>query len=40
VVESGFDNIPVARRAEAIRMNTGGWEGQMANIQKYVTPQS
>lgn len=37
VVESGFDNIPVARRAEAIRMNTGGWEGQMDNIQKYVT---
>jgi uncharacterized protein YndB with AHSA1/START domain len=37
VVESGFDKIPVARRAEALRMNTGGWEGQMANIQKYVT---
>lgn len=37
VVESGFDKIPVARRAEAIRMNTGGWEGQMANIQKYAT---
>ena len=37
VVESGFDKIPVARRAEAIRMNTGGWEGQMDNIQKYVT---
>jgi uncharacterized protein YndB with AHSA1/START domain len=37
VVESGFDKIPVARRAEAVRMNTGGWEGQMANIQKYVT---
>lgn len=37
VVESGFDKIPVARRAEAIRMNAGGWEGQMENIQKYVT---
>lgn len=37
VVESGFDKIPVARRADAIRMNTGGWEGQMANIQKYVS---
>lgn len=37
VVESGFDKIPVARRAEAIRMNTSGWEGQMANIQTYVT---
>jgi uncharacterized protein YndB with AHSA1/START domain len=38
-VESGFDKIPVARRSEAIRMNTGGWEGQMDNIQKYVTTQ-
>jgi uncharacterized protein YndB with AHSA1/START domain len=38
VVESGFDKIPVARRAEALRMNTGGWEGQLANIHKYVTP--
>jgi uncharacterized protein YndB with AHSA1/START domain len=37
VVESGFDKVPVARRAEALRMNTGGWEGQMDNIQKYVT---
>lgn len=39
VVESGFDKIPVARRADAIRMNTGGWEGQLGNIQKYVTTQ-
>ena len=39
VVESGFDNIPLARREEAFRMNDGGWEGQMSNIQKYVTPQ-
>ena len=39
VVESGFDNIPLARREEAFRMNDGGWEGQMKNIQKYVTPQ-
>jgi uncharacterized protein YndB with AHSA1/START domain len=39
VVESGFDKIPVARRAEAFRMNDGGWAGQMENIQKYVTSQ-
>src|SRR5687768_16092049 len=26
VTESGFDRIPVERRSEAIRMNTGGWE--------------
>src|SRR5690348_8136660 len=25
VVESGFDNIPVSRRQEAYRMNSGGW---------------
>jgi len=37
VVESGFDNIPPARRLTAFRMNTGGWEQQMQNIEKHVT---
>lgn len=37
VVESGFDRIPAGRRAEAFRMNSGGWEGQMKNIEKHVT---
>lgn len=32
VVESGFDAIPVQRRDQAYRMNSGGWEGQMRNI--------
>ncbi len=36
VVESGFDQIPVSRRSEAYRMNNGGWEGQLRNIEKYV----
>jgi uncharacterized protein YndB with AHSA1/START domain len=36
VVESGFDNIPVARRQEAFRMNSGGWDEQMKNIEKHV----
>lgn len=36
VVESGFDKIPEARRAEAFRMNDGGWEGQMDNIRNHV----
>jgi hypothetical protein len=36
VIESGFDQIPASRRAEAFRMNTGGWEEQMLNIEKYV----
>ena len=37
VVESGFDSIPPARRLEAFRMNSGGWDEQMKNIQKHVT---
>ena len=36
VVESGFDRVPEARRAEAIKMNTGGWEGQLRNIERHV----
>ena len=37
VVESGFDKVPAARRAEAFRLHEGGWEAQMNNIAKYVT---
>ena len=36
VIESGFDHIPLARRAEAFRMNSGGWEAQLKNIERYV----
>jgi uncharacterized protein YndB with AHSA1/START domain len=36
VVESGFDKVPLARRAEAYRMNEGGWAAQVQNIAKYV----
>ncbi len=36
VVESGFDQIPLARRAEAFRMDSGGWEMQLQNIANYV----
>ena len=36
VVESGFDKIPAARRAETFRMNSQGWEGQMRNIEQYL----
>ncbi len=32
VVESGFDEVPAARRAEAFRMNDAGWTAQMDNI--------
>jgi uncharacterized protein YndB with AHSA1/START domain len=34
--ESGFDRIPLARRAEAFRMNEQGWAGQSANLERYV----
>ena len=36
IVESGFDRIPVARRAEAFRMNDNGWTGQIKQLAKYV----
>lgn len=35
VVESGFDHVPPQRRFEAFRMNSAGWEGQLANIAKH-----
>ncbi|MGH7468354.1 MAG: SRPBCC family protein [Longimicrobiales bacterium] len=37
IVESGFDRIPAARRAQAFRMNDAGWNGQMKNIERYVS---
>jgi uncharacterized protein YndB with AHSA1/START domain len=36
IVESGFDRIPLARRAEAYRMDDQGWTGQAKAIAKYV----
>lgn len=36
VTESGFDKVPGARRAEAFRMNEGGWAQQMKNIERHV----
>ena len=36
IVESGFDRIPLARRAEAFRMNDNGWTGQIKHLAKYV----
>ena len=37
IVETGFDSIPLDRRAEAFRMNNNGWSGQLKNIERYVT---
>lgn len=36
LTESGFDKIPASCHAEAFRMNSNGWDGQMVNIEKYV----
>jgi uncharacterized protein YndB with AHSA1/START domain len=36
VTESGFDKLPSGRRAEAFRMNDGGWAQQMKNIESHV----
>ncbi|HYH81067.1 MAG TPA: SRPBCC family protein [Longimicrobium sp.] len=37
IVESGFDRIPLERRAEAFRMNDGGWAGQARNLAQHVS---
>ena len=36
IIESGFDQLPLDRRAEAYRMNNGGWDGQSRNLTAYV----
>jgi len=37
VVESGFDRVPLARRAQAYRMNGEGWTMQMQFIERHVS---
>lgn len=37
VVESGFDKVPPERRLEAFRMNSNGWEAQLANISRHAS---
>jgi uncharacterized protein YndB with AHSA1/START domain len=37
LTESGFEKLPAARRAEAFRMNEGGWSTQLRNIETHVT---
>jgi hypothetical protein len=37
LVESGFDAIPLDRRAEAFKSNDAGWTEQVRNIDRYVT---
>jgi uncharacterized protein YndB with AHSA1/START domain len=38
--ESGFDEIPLSRRAEAFEMNEEGWEAQVTLIRKYLADGS
>jgi uncharacterized protein YndB with AHSA1/START domain len=40
VIESGFDRIPLARRAEAFEANEGGWGAQMVLISKFLAPKT
>lgn len=37
IIESGFDALPATRRAEAFRMNEGGWNGQSRKLAAYVS---
>lgn len=36
VTESGFDAIPLERRAKVFELNEGGWEAQMMLVSKYI----
>jgi hypothetical protein len=40
VTESGFDQIPIERRAKAFAANEGGWTAQMKLIEKYLAQQA
>ncbi len=37
VTESGFERIPLARRAQAFTANEGGWTMMVSIIEKYIT---
>jgi len=37
IVESGFDQIPTERRAQAFRMNEQGWAEQTRNVERHVS---
>jgi uncharacterized protein YndB with AHSA1/START domain len=36
ITESGFDRIPLERRAKAFAANEGGWEHQTKLLEKYL----
>lgn len=37
IVESGFDRLSPARRAEAFPLNTEGWASELRNIERHVS---
>jgi uncharacterized protein YndB with AHSA1/START domain len=39
IVESGFDAVPPARRLDAFRLNSSGWDQQIKNIEKHVATE-
>lgn len=40
ITESGFDHIPLERRAKAFTSNEGGWKHQLKLIEKYLDRSS
>jgi hypothetical protein len=40
ITESGFDSVPLERRAEAFKSNEQGWEIQTKLIEKYLSLSS
>ncbi len=40
ITESGFSQIPLARRAKAFTANEGGWTAQLGLIEKYLVQPS
>jgi len=40
ITESGFNGIPLSRRAEAFKANEGGWSKQVTLIEKYLAKAS
>jgi uncharacterized protein YndB with AHSA1/START domain len=40
ITESGFDRLPLARRAEAFTSNDGGWTAQLRLVEKYLAREA
>ena len=36
LTDSGFENIPIDRRAQVLEMTDGGWTQQMKNLESYI----